>query len=330
MQHCHRMGAGSAWRSISRRDFRTRGDAVGDKILFVDDEVSVLEGYKRLLRLDFSVDTAVGGYAGMAAMKANGPFAVVVSDMRMPDMNGVEFLAQVRQKSPQSVRMLLTGHSDFEAAIEAVNRGNIYKFLTKPCNKPTLMAALESGLTLYRESREQRELAEKARVIEHAKSDWDAPEPQEAAELETASGLPGTERAKEYLQSRIGIDRQCYVLMIKLTMLNTVEVRYGEKAATDYLMSAVQFLAHGLHEGDQLFQWSNDVFMAVIRRHIVPAAVRMEASRLFMDCPQHVVEQGGRKTMVAITMIFDLLPVAQFTTLDQLMAAFKSQLIDAV
>lgn len=303
---------------------------MAERILFVDDEVPVLEGYKRLLHREFAVNTALGGYQGLAAIMANGPFPVVISDMRMPEMSGVEFLAKVRQKAPHSVRMLLTGYADFDAAIEAVNQGNIYKFLTKPCEKSTLVAAIQSGLAEYRESEAQRELAKKAQVIEHAKSDWDAPEPKEAEGLEAAAGLPGLAQAQALLQSHIGTDRQCYVIMIKLTMLHTVEERYGEKAAADYLMSAVQFFAQGLHEGDELFQWNSDVFMAVIRRRISPAAVRMEVSRRFLDCPQHLVDQGGRRTMVAIAMNFDLLPVAQFSTLDELMAAFKSQLIGAV
>lgn len=303
---------------------------MAEKILFVDDEAHVLEGYQRLLHREFAMSTAVGGFQGLAALQANGPFAVVISDMRMPEMSGVEFLAQVRQKAPLSVRMLLTGHADFEAAIEAVNRGNIYKFLTKPCEKATLVAAIQSGLALFRESAEQRELAKTAQAIERAKSDWDAPEPKEAEGLETAAGLPGPAQAEAFLQSRIGADRQCYVEMIKLTMLHTVEERYGENAAADYLMSAVQFLAQGLHDGDELFQWNSDVFMAVLRRHVSPAAVRMEMTRHFMECPQHLVDQGGRKTILSIAMSFDLLPVAQFSTLEELMAAFKSQLMGAV
>lgn len=303
---------------------------MAEKILFVDDEVPVLEGYRRLLHREFTVSTAVGGHQGLAAIKANGPFPVVISDMRMPEMSGVEFLAQVREKAPHSVRMLLTGYADFDAAIAAVNLGNIFKFLTKPCDKSTLVAAIHSGLDEFREAAAQRELAKKAQVIEHAKSDWDAPEAKEAAGLETAAGLPGPAEAQAFLRSHIGVDRQCYVLMIKLTMLHTVEERYGEQAATDYLMSAVQFLAQGLREGDELFQWNSDVFMAAIRRHVSPAAVRMEVSRLFMDCPQHLVDQGGRKTMVSVAMSFDLLPVAQFSTLDELMAAFKAQLIGVV
>ncbi len=95
-------------------------------------------------------------------------------------------------------------------------------------------------------------------------------------------------------------------------------------------MSAVQFLAQGLHADDQLFQWSRDVLMAVIRRHVSLGAVRMEISRLLIDTPQHLVEQSGRKTMVAIAISFDLLPVAEFSTLDEMMTAFKAKQIGLV
>jgi hypothetical protein len=80
-----------------------------------------------------------------------------------------------------------------------------------------------------------------------------------------------------------------------------------------------------MHPGDQLFQWSGDVLMAVIRRKASSNAVRMEVSRRFMNSPQHLLEQNGRRIMMAITMNFDLLPVAQFATVDELMTAFKSK-----
>jgi len=301
-----------------------------EKILFVDDEAPVLDGYQRLLHRDFTVNTAAGGYEGLAAIQANGPYAVVISDMRMPEMSGVEFLAQVRQKAPDSVRMLLTGYADLYAAIEAVNRGSIFRFLTKPCEKATLVDAIQSGLAQYRASAAQRELARRAQVIEQIRSDWDAPEAGEAAPLKVTPGLPGPFQARSCLQEHFGTDRQCYVLMVKLTMLRTVEERYGEKAAAGYMMTAVQSLAEGLDPEDQIFQWSSDALMVVLRRHISFAAVRMEASRLFMNSPQHVIEQGGRKTVLAVATSFDLLPVAQFSTVDELMGAFKAKLLAAI
>ena len=303
---------------------------MGEKILFVDDESPVLEGYQRLLHREFAVNTALGGHQGLAAIRANGPFAVIVSDMRMPEMNGIEFLAQVRQTAPDSVRMLLTGHAELDAAIEAVNKGNIFRFLTKPCNKPVLVDAIQSGLDQYRAAKSQRELARMAHALESIKSDWDVTNERPLQDFEGPAGRPGPAQAMACLQTGFGTDRQCYVLMIKLTMLHTVEERYGEKAAADYLKGAVQFLVQGLHPGDRFFQWGSDVLLGVLRRQVSSAAVRMEITRLFADTPQHLVERAGKKTMIAISTIFDLLPVAQFSTFDEMMTAFKAKLLRPV
>jgi YesN/AraC family two-component response regulator len=294
---------------------------VAEKILFVDDEPPVLEGLQRLLRREFAVSTAVGGHEGLASIEANGPYAVVISDMRMPEMNGVEFLAQVRERAPDSVRMLLTGHTDFEAAIAAVNRGNIFRYLTKPCEKMALMEAIQSGVEHYKTAAAQRELLQKARATEHGPER----EPESGPDHQKRAALPGPAEAETYLQDFLGTDSQRYVVMIKLTMLGTVEDRYGEKAAADYRAGARQFLARILNGDDQLFQWSEDVLMAVIRRRISSSAVRMEINRLLMGSPQHLVDQTGRNTMVAITTSFEALPAADFATFDEMMKAFKAK-----
>src|ERR1039457_5564091 len=98
-----------------------------EKILFVDDEPAVLEGYKRLLGRNLSIDMAVGGKLGLAAIAESGPYAAVISDMRMPLMDGAQFLAQVRDLAPTTVRMALTGYVDIETAMSAVNEGNIFR-----------------------------------------------------------------------------------------------------------------------------------------------------------------------------------------------------------
>jgi CheY-like chemotaxis protein len=133
---------------------------MADKILFVDDEPAVLDGYKRMLHREFEVNTAIGGEQGLAAIHDHGPYSVIISDMRMPGMNGAEFLAKVRQTTPDTVRMLLTGHTDLNAAIEAVNEGNIFRFLTKPCEKEVLGKAITTGLVQYRLVTAEKELLE--------------------------------------------------------------------------------------------------------------------------------------------------------------------------
>ncbi len=134
---------------------------MADKILFVDDETDLLRGYKIMLRQHFEVDTAEGGAQGLAEIQSHGPYAVVVSDMRMPGMNGVEFLSQVRHRAPDTIRMMLTGHTDIKAAMDAVNEGNIFRFLAKPCEREVLTSAINSGLVQHRLVIAEKELLEK-------------------------------------------------------------------------------------------------------------------------------------------------------------------------
>jgi len=132
-----------------------------EKILLVDDEPAVLQGYQRLLRAEFQLATAVGGKAALLLMKSQGPFAVVVSDMRMPEMDGIEFLRRAMITAPDTVRIMLTGNSDQQTAAAAVNEGSIFRFLTKPCNKETLSKTLADGLAQYRVVCAEKELLEK-------------------------------------------------------------------------------------------------------------------------------------------------------------------------
>jgi response regulator RpfG family c-di-GMP phosphodiesterase len=134
---------------------------VSEKILFVDDEPNVLAGLERQLRRRYTVHTAVGGEAGLAAVAADGPFAVVVSDMRMPGMSGAQFLAEVRRRQPESVRLLLTGHADVRSAVDAVNHGGLFRFLTKPCDTDDLAAALDAAVEQYRLVTAERELLDR-------------------------------------------------------------------------------------------------------------------------------------------------------------------------
>ena len=133
---------------------------VSEKILFVDDESAILQGYVRLFRNEFEIDTSVTGKGALIAIETKGPYAVIVSDMQMPEMSGVEVLRKVKEIAPESVRIILTGHADLSAAIAAVNDGSVFRFLTKPCSKETLGKTLSAALMQYRLVRAERELLE--------------------------------------------------------------------------------------------------------------------------------------------------------------------------
>ncbi|MBN2560063.1 MAG: response regulator [Phycisphaerae bacterium] len=132
-----------------------------EKVLCVDDEANILEAYRRGLRKQFHIDTALGAEEALAQIDAQGPYAVVVSDMRMPGMDGIRLLSEVRQRAPDSVRIMLTGFADLKTAVEAVNEGNIFRFLTKPCPPEVLAKALTAGMEQYRLVRAEKELLEK-------------------------------------------------------------------------------------------------------------------------------------------------------------------------
>ncbi len=134
---------------------------MNEKILFVDDEPDVLATFQRNLRKQFQVATATSGQAGLAIIEQQGPFAVIVSDLRMPGMDGTQFLARVRTCAPHSVLMLFTGYVDMQTAFDAVNDGTVFRFLIKPCLSDTLIKALTAGIAQYQLHTAEQELLEK-------------------------------------------------------------------------------------------------------------------------------------------------------------------------
>jgi response regulator RpfG family c-di-GMP phosphodiesterase len=131
------------------------------RILCVDDEPAILEGMSLHLRRRYDVLTAPSGSAALEILRNDTSIAVIVSDMRMPGMDGATFLAEARVLRPDSTRILLTGHADMESAIAAVNKGGIFRFLTKPCAPAMFQAALESALEQHRLVTGERVLLEK-------------------------------------------------------------------------------------------------------------------------------------------------------------------------
>jgi response regulator RpfG family c-di-GMP phosphodiesterase len=130
------------------------------RVLCVDDEVMVLEGLQLHLRRQFEVVMATSGLDGLAAIEKGEPFAVVISDMRMPGMDGAAFLARVRAAAPNTVRILLTGHADFDAALAAVNHGQLFRFLTKPCPVETILSTVQQAVQQHRLVEAERVLLE--------------------------------------------------------------------------------------------------------------------------------------------------------------------------
>ena len=130
------------------------------RVLCVDDEPNVLEGISLHLHRRYEVTRATSGAAGLEALAKDPSIAVVMSDMRMPGMDGAQFLSRVRASRPDIVRLLLTGQADMASAIAAVNEGQIFRFLTKPCPPALLLGAFEAAVEQHRLLHAERVLLE--------------------------------------------------------------------------------------------------------------------------------------------------------------------------
>lgn len=129
------------------------------RVLAVDDEPEVLEALRDNLRRHFDL-TTVTSPAEALAHAANEQFAVVLSDMRMPGIDGAAFLTEVRKISPDSTRLLLTGHADLDSAMAAVNQGQIFRLLVKPCPRDDLLEALKAAAAQHQLITSERVLLE--------------------------------------------------------------------------------------------------------------------------------------------------------------------------
>jgi response regulator RpfG family c-di-GMP phosphodiesterase len=120
------------------------------RVLCVDDEPRVVDSLAAHLRRGYEVLTAHGGQSALSMIKEKGPPAVIVSDMRMPEMDGATLLKQMKNLYPETTRILLTGEPGRDAAVSAINEGQIFRFLTKPCPPDTLRSAIEAGVVQHR------------------------------------------------------------------------------------------------------------------------------------------------------------------------------------
>ena len=131
------------------------------KILLVDDDEYILHGYHRNLHHTFDLEVAMGGAQAILALTNHGPFGVIVADMRMPGMSGLEVLQEAQRISPDTTRIMLTGNLDQQTAVDAVNQGRVFRFLTKPCPPQILALTLHAGLRQHQLVVAEQELLNK-------------------------------------------------------------------------------------------------------------------------------------------------------------------------
>lgn len=129
-------------------------------VLYVDDEVNNLNSFKAAFRRDFDIYTASSAREGRKILD-NNEIGVIITDQRMPGMTGIEFLESIIAIYPDTIRILLTGFSDINAVMDAINRGQVYKYLVKPWQNDELKMYIENALEIYNLRKENKELSHK-------------------------------------------------------------------------------------------------------------------------------------------------------------------------
>lgn len=132
-------------------------------VLYVDDEINNLNSFKAAFRRDFDIYTAQSAREGRKILDTN-EIGVIITDQRMPGMTGIEFLESILVVYPDTIRILLTGFSDMNAVMDAINRGQVYKYLVKPWQNDELKLYIQNALEIYHLRRENKELAQKLQL----------------------------------------------------------------------------------------------------------------------------------------------------------------------
>ena len=129
-------------------------------ILYVDDEENNLISFKAVFRIKYNVLTAISGEEAIKILKVK-PVNLIITDQRMPQMTGVEFLESILDEFPDPIRILLTGYADMNAVVDAVNKGKIFHYLTKPWNEEELDIAINRAYDVYKQKMDEKELTGK-------------------------------------------------------------------------------------------------------------------------------------------------------------------------
>lgn len=264
------------------------------KILFVDDEVNVLQGLKRRFRNKFALDTALSGEDGLNMLRSNGPYAVVVSDMQMPGMSGLEFLIKVKAQDLNTIRIMLTGNADQRTASDAVNEGEIFRFLSKPCSHESLSTALIAGIEEYEHRRAHNNQLEVA--LKDVKNLSERLSYQEI--YDQLTNLINRQEFEKRIQKeleRLTADHQEHTLLyLDLDQFKVVNDGCGHIGGNELLRQITRLLKKRVRKHDALARIGGDEFGILMEHCPIDQAVQI-AERIRTDINQHWFKWDQKK-----------------------------------
>lgn len=232
--------------SASEPDERSETSESSRRILVVDDDPCVTRGLRLNLCSRFSVATANSGFEALCKLEENGPFAVVVTDLRMPGMDGIALLEHVRRTQPDTIRVMLSGTVDVAASVRAVNRCGIQRLLLKPTDADELERMLDTALVDYEHRRADRAMAFEDPLLEI-----------------------GTRRAFDQAAQRVFAHsirhrRPLSVVMIDVDFFKLYNDSCGHLAGDEILRRVARAIRGTLRASDQPFRFGGEEFILIL------------------------------------------------------------------
>jgi diguanylate cyclase (GGDEF)-like protein len=259
--------------------------AVNLRILCVDDEPGVTEALKRQLRKRYEVATANDGPAGLEMLRQQGPFAVVVADHNMPEMDGAAFLKEVCRLAPETVRVMLTGAARLEVAVAALPGGRISRFLTKPWECDALLKTLDACVAEYHDAVRRKHLD---MVCEEAQQDF-----IRAARLDKLMNIYNRATFDDYhldLHGRMTAHGSRYLLLLAdVDHFKNYNDNYGHSAGDQALHAVAMAMRGSLREGDFIARYGGEEIVVLCEGVDLPCALavgdRLRSAVWNLDIP---------------------------------------------
>lgn len=274
----------------------------------VDDDPQVLQGYRRTIGKRFPLDFSSSGPEALELLHTAGPYAVVVSDIRMPEMDGLTLLEQIRNVAPETVRILLTGYADRETAMEAVNRDQVFRFLSKPSTPDELTKVLNEALAQYRKTQElEATLLRSAAEVRDLEGRLDY-----QSRHDTLTGLANRKVFEQRLEMALETarmeGREHALVYLDLDHVHAVNNTWGHTAGDELLRQVAQLLSNRRRRSDLVARLGGDHFALLLEDCSLSRAQGL-ADGILRAIRQHAFEWEGQR--LAMSASIGLIPITR-------------------
>lgn len=255
-----------------------------ERVLFVDDDEKIIKALKNQLGEKYNVDFATNPLDALKLLNQNKPYSVVIADMKMPGIDGIRFLEKVKKKSPLTTRIMITGNVELDIAINAINKGQIFKFLTKPCLKQDLINTINQAIKNYK----NRIKLQNESLTDPLTCLWN----RRYFNLQLSRILKSAERYKY----------QFSIIFIDINYFKIINDKLGHEAGDLILKTTANLLKETCRNTDIIARYGGDEFLILIEHNDKNGALGL-VNRLKKNISEKYVD---KKHTIKINLAFGI------------------------